>query len=229
MGEPGYTGCFICGSKDHDFRSCPKRQAKGSSKGHVHFASEVIYYHREEEEIFPVTAENEEMPIYSQEASEDLTGFAVLDSGATETVASLPALEALMRARQMSAGDEGRSPFRVIDCPPKKFKFGNGECSQSSSYLLLPQQIGEHQVEMGVYTLDVEGVPILIGIKTMMRLHAVVDFAHCYAVFAAVGAGLVVPLRRSRTGHLLVSLKDNWLQKGHRLDALTRNPGLLPL
>ena len=24
-GSPSYSGCFICGSKDHDFRSCPKR------------------------------------------------------------------------------------------------------------------------------------------------------------------------------------------------------------
>ena len=40
-GNPSYTGCFICGSKEHDFRTCPERgmqpasgkggsQAKGS-------------------------------------------------------------------------------------------------------------------------------------------------------------------------------------------------------
>ena len=29
-GQPGYTGCFICGSQQHDFRHCPKR---GKGKG----------------------------------------------------------------------------------------------------------------------------------------------------------------------------------------------------
>ena len=29
VGDPAYTGCFICGSKAHDFRHCPKRQNKG--------------------------------------------------------------------------------------------------------------------------------------------------------------------------------------------------------
>ena len=41
VGDPSYTGCFICGDKSHDFRSCPKRSTaragKGSRGGHVHF------------------------------------------------------------------------------------------------------------------------------------------------------------------------------------------------
>ncbi|CAE7352648.1 RE1, partial [Symbiodinium microadriaticum] len=225
VGEPGYTGCFICGSKHHDFRSCPKRQTKGSSKGQVHFASEMIFMSEEmrvdSEEIYPVTEEHLDEAIYSQGSSDDLAGYAVLDSGATETVASLPALEALLRVRGDKRASGGPPSFKVVDQPAKKFKFGNGECSQSSSYLLLPQQIGDQQMELGVYTLDVVGVPILIGIKTMMKLHAVVDFAHCRAVFAAIDPGLVVPLKKSRSGHLLVSLKDNWLSQGHRLDART--------
>ena len=31
-GNPSFTGCFICGSKEHDYRSCPKRQAGSHSK-----------------------------------------------------------------------------------------------------------------------------------------------------------------------------------------------------
>ncbi|CAE7873572.1 unnamed protein product [Symbiodinium microadriaticum] len=37
-GDPGFTGCFICGQKDHSFRQCPKRipQHKGGKgKGNV--------------------------------------------------------------------------------------------------------------------------------------------------------------------------------------------------
>ncbi|CAE7907904.1 bacA, partial [Symbiodinium necroappetens] len=237
VGDAGYTGCFICGNKNHDFRHCPKRQNKGSNKGAVHFASDVgtIYQVMDtttstppSSTIYAIEEHHPDDEIFSSE-TEDLSGYAVLDSGATETVASLPALEALMGVRRSMSPSSSASSFQVLDQPPKRFKFGNGEFAASSSFVLLPQRIGDHQVELGVYTLDVVGVPVLIGIKTMMRLHAIVDFAHCRAVFAAVDAGLVVPLKRSRSGHLLVSLKDNWLQQGHRLDAMTAQPDMNPL
>ncbi|CAE7314903.1 unnamed protein product, partial [Symbiodinium sp. CCMP2456] len=32
-GLPEYTGCFICGSKEHDFKSCPNRKLPGKSGG----------------------------------------------------------------------------------------------------------------------------------------------------------------------------------------------------
>ncbi|CAE7373259.1 RE1 [Symbiodinium necroappetens] len=236
VGDAGYTGCFICGNKNHDFRHCPKRQGKGSAKGAVHFASEVgtIYQVTEaptssatSATAFAIEEQCQDDEIFSSEA-EDLSGYAVLDSGATETVASLPALEALMGVRRSMGTSLSASSFQVLDHPPKRFKFGNGEFAASASFVLLPQQIGDHHVDLGVYTLDVVGVPVLIGIKTMMRLHAIVDFAHCRAVFAAVDAGLVVPLKRSRSGHLLVSLKDNWLQQGHRMDARTVQPEASP-
>ena len=42
--KPGYTGCFICGDLQHDYRSCPKRsQPAGSSRaaGSLNFVEEV--------------------------------------------------------------------------------------------------------------------------------------------------------------------------------------------
>ena len=46
-GAPGYSGCFICGDKSHDFRHCPRRgKGKGTGKtygkGHVSFADQVF-------------------------------------------------------------------------------------------------------------------------------------------------------------------------------------------
>ena len=32
-GSASYTGCFVCGSKDHDYRSCPERTSAGRGKG----------------------------------------------------------------------------------------------------------------------------------------------------------------------------------------------------
>lgn len=46
---PGYTGCFICGSKEHDFRSCPKRRAdasQSSSSTRPNYLAQVLWWSR---------------------------------------------------------------------------------------------------------------------------------------------------------------------------------------
>ena len=68
--------------------------------------------------------------------------------------------------------------------------------------------------------MDVTGVPVLLGIKSLRRLKAVLDFDRCVAVFAAVDAGLAIHLKRSRSGHMLIDLKGDWLAEGTRLDNL---------
>ena len=140
-----------------------------------------------------------------------------MDSGATETVAS--ALESLMNLRAKARGYV--ESVVVTDAPAKRFKFGNGEYAYSSPYILLPQTVGDHEVQLGVFTMDVVGVPLLLGIKTLHRLKAVLDFDKCLAVFTAVDSGLAIELRRSRSGHLLIDLKGDWLAEGTRLSSLS--------
>ena len=54
--------------------------------------------------------------------------------------------------------------------PVKRFKFGNGEHACASS-VLLDQVLGERKIQLGMFTLDVEGVPVLLGMKTLRRLN----------------------------------------------------------
>ena len=238
VGDPSYTGCFICGDKAHDFRSCPKRSTaragKGARGGHVNFVDAQVFHVTEAldrkdcDEILAIETIEMTPPSAGifQTTMEDprivpdneLAGFAVIDSGATETVASLPALEALMSMRSHVKGYA--EPVVVTDIPAKRFKFGNGEHAYSSSFILLPQTVGEQAVQLGVFTMDVIGVPLLLGIKSLRRLKAVLDFDRCVAVFAAVDAGLAIHLKRSRSGHMLIDLKGDWLAEGTRLDNL---------
>ena len=127
-----------------------------------------------------------------------MAGYAVLDTGATETVGSLPAVEQLMRARYQRLGVAEQ--VHVADQAPKRFKFGNGEYAFSSSYLLLSQQLGDQEVHLGIHTLDVVGVPLLVGIRTLRRLGAVLDLSRFIVVFT-VDATRAIPLRRSPSGH----------------------------
>ena len=87
-------------------------------------------------------------------------GYAVIDTGATETVGSLDAVEFVttQRARRFGPEDIGVDPHRV-----KRFKFGNAEERMAESYLLLPQSVNGQQTSLGVYTLDVPGVINFVG------------------------------------------------------------------
>ena len=228
VGDPSYTGCFICGDKGHDFRSCPKRAsgkgAKSKKGGHINFVDAVVYTVEEipeEGQCFQNLGDTE-LPV----PDEELSGYAVIDSGATETVCSLPALEALVKLKE--ARDGKPVGLEVTQEPVKRFKFGNGEHAYASSYVLLDQMLGERKIQLGMFTLDVEGVPVLLGMKTLRRLKAIIDFDRCLVVFAAVNPCLAIGLRRSRTGHLLLSLTQDWLSQGVHLDQLGSELNLHP-
>ena len=94
-GSPSYSGCFICGSKDHDFRSCPKRSrpgGKGNSK--VFMVEESFICHAWSSPERPL-----EVMSVGEISSPEMEGFGVLDTGATETVCGLSALEWIMTRR----------------------------------------------------------------------------------------------------------------------------------
>ena len=139
VGDPSYTGCFICGDKGHDFRSCPKRSSgkgsKGKKGGQVHFVDAMVYTVEE----IPEDGERYqnfcdlELPV----PEEEMAGYAVIDSGATETVCSLPALESLVKLKETKQG--APVGLQVTREPVKRFKFGNGEHAYASSYVLLDQ------------------------------------------------------------------------------------------
>lgn len=133
--------------------------------------------------------------------------YAVIDSGATETVGSLDAVEAIMAARSEVFGQEtvGIDPKRK-----KRFKFGNAQERFAESYLLLPQKCEDKPFSLGLYTLDVPMVPVLIGVKTMKRLGAVLDVGKTEIMFTKVFPGIRIPLIEGKNGHLLLDLCRDW-------------------
>ena len=229
-GDPSYTGCFICGDKGHSFRECPRRKGKG--KGKAFFNASGIFTvmdsedaessEMDEDYLYMISHPSEpnqeensgglEETVLLQEkpSSMDMAGFAVIDSGATETVCSLPALEALMTARKQATGRDEQ--IQVTEEPPKRFRFGNGAHGYSASHVLLPQRLGELCINLAIYTLDV-----VVGIKTLRRLQAVLDFHRDVVVFGAIDPSKGVPLRRSKTGHLLLDLREDWMSQAFDL------------
>ena len=208
------SGCFICGDRGHGWRNCPKRsnqstgnfQGKGAKKGTYWIESLTP---SSLSSVFMVAEEESEI-IY------DTAGYGVLDIGATETVTSLESLEKLLHLRG-ARGDGDPGALRVVANGRKPFRFGNGEVLTSESFVLLRQQLGERSIHLGMYTLNVEKVPILVGVKTLTKLGAIIDVKGRCMVLTSVSEDAKIPLRQSSSGHLLVDLTQNWLNGGQPL------------
>jgi len=142
-------------------------------------------------------------------------GFGVIGTGATESVASLEALEKILNRRSLKFGT--KEGFKVIKGPNKTFKFGNGLSQSAESFILLPQTLGDMTVSLGLFTIDASGVPVLIGIRSLEKLGAIIDCTRGALVLKAVDAALLVPLARSKSGHLLLNLCDNWLDGSSKI------------
>ena len=70
---------------------------------------------------------------------------------------------------------------------------------------------------LGVYTLDAEGVPLLIGARTLEKLQAIIDPGKSLSVMKAVEPYPAIPLIRSTTGHLLLNMRTDWMGYGQRI------------
>ena len=122
VGSPNYSGCFTCGSRDHEFRNCPKKSSNKAGKGGgIYMVSSMTSASAENIYAAPVEAYGQNVPgtmpsLIGHVQQPDLEGFAVLDTGATETITSLEALEFVLNKRRQRFGEER---LQVVDRPQK--------------------------------------------------------------------------------------------------------------
>ncbi len=208
-GSSGFSGCFICGSLTHGFRECPNRgKGRGKQGGTVFMVTDV-------EDTLPPSPPSSWVTLVANVDHPEEMGYGVIDTGATESVASLEALEKILSRRSLKFG--AKEGFKVIKGPHKTFKFGNGLTQSAESFILLPQTLGDVTVSLGLFTIDASGVPVLIGIRSLEKLGAIIDCTRGALVLKAVDAALLVPLARSKSGHLLLNLCDNWLDGSSKI------------
>ena len=221
--KPGYTGCFVCGDKGHDWRNCPKRGSSGSSSsrpagGAIGMVEEVFMVSAPSSSAAdgatgnpsPQDLQRSILAATSCSGTHHRLGFGVIDTGATETVGSLEAIEYIMSCRSKTFPGE---MVGVDGSRKKRFRFGNAEERAAESYILLPQRVNGCGTNLGVYTLDVPEVPVLIGIRTMDKLGAVVNVRERYIEFTEIFPGTRIPLTRAQNGHLLINLCEDWNPK----------------
>ena len=94
--KPGFTGCFICGDMGHDYKNCPKRSSPTTSPSR---SANMIALVDDAFMIAEDTGNCDDLTNHIMAAKEAICEgegklrFAVVDTGATETVGSLDALD----------------------------------------------------------------------------------------------------------------------------------------
>ena len=75
-----------------------------------------------------------------------------------------------MALRSQAAGQAEQVEVFYGPSSQKPFRFANGGVPLSCSYVMIPQKLGDKTALLGFYTIDAEQVPILLGMKVLVKL-----------------------------------------------------------
>ena len=193
--------CLRCGRTGHRVADCPDPPT-GQRKPEEH--APFVCYAEENKEV-------EAAMMTTAPTTEDAvrSGMAVVDDGATKTVASVQTVESLMRVNQESKGHDG---IRHVDRNNRPvFSFGNSSADQCLSTAQVAITAGGKAGTLNIHTISQGHGPILLSVSTLRALGAVIDFSEDLAVFRNLDANRIVQLQRSATGHQLVPLSQDLL------------------
>ena len=197
--------CLRCGGP-HRVAHCPqKHKDQATLAQHDELAPFVCYADTAGGEQACMASAN----ITTAQAVEQ--GKAVLDGGATKTLASVAALERIMELNNGKNGCHGVRNLDLADRP--MFGFGNSTTDRCLSTACLDITAGGRKGELRVHTLDRGEGPLLFSVEALRSLGAVIDFQADLAVFRNLDPTQVVQLERSSTGHQLLPLTEDLFAK----------------
>ena len=134
----------------------------------------------------------------------------MIDGGATRTLGSVQAIEAVMQKNMNKRGQSGIKGVDVENRPV--FGFADSGEARCVSTVDLGLQANGQDGKLKVHALNKGTGPILISISTLRTLGAIIDFEQDMMVLRHLDARKVIPLRRSTTGHQLLNLTEDLYQ-----------------
>ena len=135
--------------------------------------------------------------------------MAVVDSGATASLASAEALEKVMQSNINKYGD----PKMEIDVTRRPtFRFGNGARKDCMSTVQLGLGAGDLQGKFEVHVHDSPNQPILLSRKALKALGAIIDFRNGDVIYTSVDSSKVCRLPEASNGHLLMPMTGDILE-----------------
>ena len=198
--------CLRCG-KAHRTSECPDRGAPQASKEQGNYVETAPFLcYAETEQALGLTEVGEKTTKGAVRA-----GYGVIDGGATKTLGSVHAVEALMECNRAKHGSDG---VTLVD-PENRPVFGFGNSSQDQCLSTAHMRLTADQKPgmLQIHTLDKGEGPILISIKTLRSLKAVIDFENDLMVLRALDASKAIPLERSAAGHQLLPLSEDLFER----------------
>ena len=136
-------------------------------------------------------------------------GMCVIDGGATQTIGSIAAVEAVLEQNRKLHGATRLKGLCATE--PPIFSFGNSTENRCCSTAKLEVSANGQPGELQVHTLDQGQSPILLSVETLRRLGAIIDFRDDLAVFRALDDRKVLRLVRGQSSHQLLSLTQDWM------------------
>lgn len=161
--------CFKCGG-NHKIANCPDRMSPGKPEAHHAQQEEApfICYLQD-----PVAEEGAMSAAEMSTADATRLGYGVIDGGATKTLASVAALEALVN-QNLNKHQDGRV-LQVDTTNQPLFGFGNSTKDKCLSTTTMGITADQKAGQLTVHTLDKGDGPILVSIATLRALKAVID------------------------------------------------------
>ena len=189
--------CLRCGRVGHRASNCPEPPAAAKLADTADATSSFICFNEAQQALAA--------GISTADAVRQ--GKAVIDGGATKTLASVTAMENIMEINAQKKGSSGILDVNLADRPT--FGFGNGSENKCASTIQLQVKANDKDGELRVHCLDRGSGPLLRSVETLRKLQAVIDFSSDLVCFRALDDRKVIRIERSQTGHQLISMVDD--------------------
>ena len=206
--------CLRCGGP-HRAEECPKRDNKAMSTNNeeapfVCFAEDQALHEANASEAL-----SHALLVTTQEAMQQ--GKAVIDGGATRTLASVTALEKIM---EINANTKGNTGLHRLDPELRPtFGFGNSSSDQCLSTAWMEISAGGRSGHLKIHALDKGSGPVLFSVETLRSLGAVIDFSEDLIVFRQLDPTRVIKMERSCTGHQLLPMTEDWFENASKANS----------
>ncbi|CAE7853715.1 RE1 [Symbiodinium sp. KB8] len=152
--------CLRCGKVGHRVANCPQPAQAAKVVDTAEATSSFICYADRETDAAYATG------LTTAEAVKQ--GMAVIDGGATRTLASVSAMEAIMSINHKKHGHNGVENVDLGDRPV--FGFGNGSEDQCASTVLLRIAADNNPGALKVHCLDQGNGPLLLSVESLSGL-----------------------------------------------------------
>ncbi|CAE7246479.1 unnamed protein product [Symbiodinium necroappetens] len=193
--------CLKCGQVGHRAANCTKERAHAAedqSAPFVCYAEQALLGGQGGDNRTPTTAEAVR------------AGWGVIDGGATRTLGSVQAIEAVMKVNE---GKHGKTGVQSVDLQNRPiFGFADSGEAKCVSTIDLGLRAGGQDGMLRVHALDKGSGPILVSVATLRALGAIIDFEKDLLVLRKLVPTKLIHLQRSTTGHQLVNLTDDLFQ-----------------